>query len=87
MGHNLCIRIEVLENGYEVELPDVDAIDKAEAAAKKSKGSPMVYMGDCMKKYAAKTVRDVLKLVEPALKNLPQSTYDEAFKEAEADDD
>lgn len=75
------ISVEVLENGYEVELPDIDAMNKAEAASKKSK-SPMPYMGGFMKKYAAKTVDEVIKLVKPALKNLPQSTYDEAFAEA-----
>jgi hypothetical protein len=35
-----------------------------------------------MKSYAAKTVKEVLALVTPALKNLPQSTYDEAFADA-----
>lgn len=78
------ISVEVLENGYEVELPDLDAMKKAEAAATK-KGGPVPYTGDYMKKYAAKTVKDVIALVTPALKNLPQSTYDEAFAEAAAE--
>lgn len=79
------ICVEVLENGYEVEIPDIGAINKAEAARKKDPKSPMPYMGDFMKSYAAKTVKEVLALVTPALKNLPQATYDEAFAEAEAE--
>jgi hypothetical protein len=83
------INIEVLENGFEVEIPDVEAFNKAEADAKKNKGknagmacSP--YPGDFMKGYAAKTVDEVLALLKPALKKLPQQSYDEAFAEAAA---
>ena len=82
------IEIEVLENGYQVEIPDIEAYNKADADHKKpKKGSSGVsccspYMGDFMKSYAAKTVEEVLALVKPALKNLPQTTYDEAFAEA-----
>ena len=50
------IEIEVLENGYEVEIPDIEAYNKAEAdaeKAKKQKGNgPYIsspYMGDFMK--------------------------------------
>ena len=88
MAMNFRIEIEVLENGYEVEIPDIEAYNKADAAAKKEKkgGGGMSccspYMGDFMKAYAAKTVEEVLALVKPALKNLPQTTYDEAFAEA-----
>lgn len=82
------IEIEVLENAYEVEIPDIDAFNKAEAEAKKpSKGGACMgspYMGDFMKCYAAKTVDEVIALIKPALKNLPQTTYDEAFAEAAA---
>ncbi len=82
------IEIEVLENGYEVSIPDVEAMNKAEAAAKKAKpgSAPSMYPGDYEKSYAAKTVKEVLALVTPALKNLPQSTFDEAFAEASAED-
>lgn len=79
------IEIEVLENGYSIELPSVDEYNKAEAAAKKkASDSPCCspYMGDFMKCYAAKTVDEVIALVRPALQNLPQTSYDEAFKEA-----
>ena len=86
---NLCIRIEVLTNGFEVEIPDVEAIDAAEAAAKKAKlgSSPPVFYGEHMKKYAAKTTAEVIALVKPALQNLPQVQYSEAFDEAAAEDD
>jgi hypothetical protein len=86
MGNGVCIRIEVLENGYSVELPDIDAIDKAEAAAKKKPGGGVTYMGGYTKEYAARTVDEVIALVKPALKNLPQVQYDEAFTDAEAED-
>lgn len=80
--NNVRVTIEVLTNGYEVEIPDVEAMNKAEAARKKNPSGPSVYSGDFMKSYAAKTVKEVLALVTPALKNLPQSTYDEAFADA-----
>jgi len=85
------IEIEVLENGYTVCIPDIDAMNKAEAAAKKSKGGTapsmsMPYSGDFEKEYMAKSVDEVIALIKPALKNLPQSTYDEAFAEAAAED-
>jgi hypothetical protein len=83
------ITIEVLDNGYEVEIPDVAAMNKAEADAKKAKPGSMAsspYSGDFMKSYVAKTVKDVLAIVTPALKNMPQSSYDEAFAEAVAED-
>lgn len=88
MGMKCRIEIEVLENGFEVEIPDIDAMNKAEAAAAKNKSggsavpSPSMYSGDYMKSYAAKTVKEVLALVTPALKKLPQSSFDEAFAEA-----
>lgn len=86
MGMKCRIEIEVLENGYTCSIPDIEAMNKAEAAAKKKPGSPMPYMGDMMKEYMAKTVDDVIAIIKPALKNLPQMTYDEAFAEAAAED-
>jgi predicted RNase H-like HicB family nuclease len=77
----LRIEIEVLENGYTVEVPDVKKYNEMEAASKKSKG-PMPYMGDCMKEYAAKTPAEVLKLVKSALTQLPDVAYADAFDEA-----
>lgn len=87
MGMRCRIEIEVLENGYTCSIPDVEAMNKAEAAAKKQKGGSgaMPYMGDMMKEYMAKSVDEVIALIKPALKNLPQSTYDEAFAEAAAE--
>lgn len=79
------INVEVLENGFEVELPDIDAMDKADKAHKKDMKSPEPYMGNMYKKYAAKSVKEVLALVTPALKKLPQASYDEAFAEASAE--
>jgi hypothetical protein len=82
------IEIEVLENGYAVQIPDIAAYNKADAEHKKAKkgsgglSSCSPYMGDFMKSYAAKTVDEVLTLVKPALKNLPQTTFSEAFAEA-----
>lgn len=85
----VCIEIEVLENGYTVSIPDVAAMNKAEADAKKAKpGSlSMPYHGDYEKEYMAKSVDEVIALIKPALKNLPQTTYDEAFAEASAEDE
>ncbi|MCR4302141.1 MAG: hypothetical protein NUV51_11060 [Sulfuricaulis sp.] len=89
MSMKCRICVEVLENGYTVELPDIAAMNKAEAAAKKSKGtnspSSSPYMGDFMKEYMAKSADEVIALIKPALKNLPQTTYDEAFAEAAAE--
>jgi hypothetical protein len=84
----VCIEIEVLENGYTVSLPDIEAMNKAEADAKKAKAKDpgccmsMPYQGDYEKEYMAKTVDEVIALIKPALKNLPQTTFDEAFAEA-----
>jgi hypothetical protein len=82
------IEVEILENGYTVSLPDISAMNKAEAAAKKANAkspnspAPMPYHGDFEKEYMAKTVDEVIALIKPALKNLPQTAYDEAFAEA-----
>lgn len=76
------IEIEVLENGYTVCIPDIAAMNKAEAAAKKKGGVSMPYQGDYEKEYMAKSVDEVIALIKPALKNLPQTTFDEAFAEA-----
>ena len=80
------VSVERLENGFEVELPDLEKMAEMKAAAKKksSKDSPMVepYMGDCVKKYAAKDLKEVLALVQGALKSIPQQEFDEAWNEA-----
>lgn len=82
------IEIEVLENGYTCSIPDIAALNKATAEAEKKKkaaGAGYVstpYPGDFMKEYMAKTVDEVIAIIKPALKNLPQTTYDEAFAEA-----
>ena len=81
------VSIERLENGFSVEVPDFEEMAKKKAAAKKNAGkdkSPMVepYMGDCVKKYAAKNVKEVLAFVEQSLKSIPQQEFDEAWNEA-----
>ena len=85
------VSIERLVNGFEVEVPDMEARAKKEADAKKSAtkngGGPMCmpYMGDCTKKYAAKSVKEVLSLVKESLGKIPDNEYDAAFAEAAAE--
>lgn len=87
MSDSYRVSIERLENGFEVTVPDVPAIEAAEKAAEKNKGkggagmcSP--YTGDMTKSYAAATVPDVIKIIETALKSIPQQEYESAFAEA-----
>ena len=83
------VSIERLENGFEVELPDLEAMAKMKVDAKKKAGKDssmaMPYMGDCVKKYAAKNVAEVLALVSGSLKSLPEAEFDSAFNEAAAE--
>ncbi len=83
------VSIECLENGYKVEIPDMEAIaakQKKAAAENKTKGgSPYptdCYIGDCTKSYAAKNVKEVVKLVQAALEKMPDMEYDSAFNDA-----
>lgn len=75
------IRIKPLENGFMVEVPDMEEIKKKQAAAKKS-GNMSPYLGDCTESYAAKSVAEVLKLVKAALGQIPEADYAAAFEEA-----
>ena len=84
-----AIRIMQMENAWEVELPDMEAMKKAMAGSKKKKSGggadvPMPYMGDMTKKHAAKSVKEVIKLVTRALEGMPENEYDAAFEEAGA---
>lgn len=83
------ISIERLENGFSVELPDLEAMAKMKADAKKNAGkdSPMSmpYMGDCTRKYAAKNTKEVIALVNGSLKTMPEAEFDSAFDEAAAE--
>lgn len=90
---NFRISVEALENGYEVEVPDFAEMKKKQAAADKAmkagKGGmdtccPSPYFGDCTKKYAAKSVAEVLKLVKDSLAEMPASEYETAFAESAA---
>lgn len=77
------ISIERLENGFAVEVPDMAAIKKKKVETAKRDGGPSpVYTGDCVKKFAAKTELDVIKIVRGALSGLGESEYDEAFEKA-----
>ena len=76
------IRIETLENGFTVEIPDWSAITKKQKAAKPKGGDMPCYIGDCTEKYTAKSIPEVVKLVKDALMNMPESEFDKAFGEA-----
>lgn len=83
-GEQYRVNIEVLENGFSVEVPDHEERETKMAEAKKrAKGSdmPTPYYGDCTKKYAAKSVKEVLSLVEESLKKIPDGEFDSAFEE------
>ena len=85
---NFNIRIEMLENGFTVEVPDYEKAKELEAKQEKeSKGSKgyastSVWLGDCTEKLVAKSAKDVLDIVSKALAKLPQDVYADAFKEA-----
>ncbi len=83
-GMRCRISVEALENGFEVEVPDMEAMKKNMAEKRKQKGyeSYTPYAGDFTKKYAAKNVKEVIKLVNGALSGLPEMDFDTAFKEA-----
>lgn len=75
------LKIEKLENGYEVEVRD------AEQAAKNDKKGNHVYM-DPWKAYAFPTDKEVVAFIKRHLASLPKSSHDEfndaaeeAFKE------
>lgn len=81
MGYQqLRISIEVLENGFKVELPDLSEIKQKQKDAKKAK-QPEPYTGDCTESFVATDVRDVVRMVSDFLKALPNE-YDDAFDEA-----
>ena len=85
------VSVERLENGFEVEVPDMEMRAKKEAEAKKAASKSggnmcMPYMGDCTKKYAAKSVKEVLSLIKESLGKIPDNEYDAAFDEAAAED-
>ncbi len=81
-GMRCRISVETLENGFEVEVPDMEAVKKSMADSKKKSEGAMPYMGDMTKKFAAKSVKEVIKLVTAALEGMPENEYDKAFNEA-----
>ena len=80
MNGNFNIRIELADNGYVVEVPDMEELNKREKEHKK--GDSPVWYGDCTDKKVAKTTGEVLSIVKTALANLPEAEYDDAFAEA-----
>lgn len=87
-GEQYRVSVEALENGFAVEVPDMEARAKKEAEAKKNhKGDgccPSPYYGDCTKKFAAKSVREVLALVKNSLSAMPENEYSSAWDDAAA---
>ena len=81
---NFNIRIEMLENGFTVEVPDYEKAKELEAKRKKQATNgyePSIYLGDCTEK----TAKDVMEIVSKALAKLPQDVYADAFEEATKD--
>lgn len=91
MGCKYRIEIEALENGYTVSVPDYDAMaakeKEAKARAKKNgmSYSPDYYIGNLTKEYAAKTVKEVMGLVQKAVNRLPSDSEDAAYDAAYAE--
>ena len=83
MKGNFNIRIEMADNGYVVEVPDMEELNKREKASKKEgKNDSQVWYGDCTEKKVAKTAGEVLNIVKAALAQMPEAEYDDAFEEA-----
>lgn len=80
------VSVKVLENGFEVEVPDMEAIAAKKKEAEKKDPTYPPYIGDCTKCYAAKNVAEVIKLVRGSLEKLPSEDFDAAFEEAAAMD-
>lgn len=81
------VSIETLENGYKVEVPDIEKINERKAAEKKKSKDgccPSMYFGDCTKEFVATTLGQAMKIVKDALGQIPEKEYDEAFAEAAA---
>jgi hypothetical protein len=84
-SENYHIRIETLENGFTVEVPDFEKIaEKKKADAKKKGEDYPSYLGECTEKRVAKSAQEVVDIVKAALKGIPEREYDEAFDAASA---
>lgn len=91
MEDSCRITIDLMENAFAVTVPDWAGIaQKKKDAKKRAEANKLTdsycYTGDCTKKYAAKTVEEVQKLVKDAIQKMPAQEYAAAFAEAEADD-
>ena len=84
------IAIKKIENAFTVEVPDWEEIAKKQAQAKKHAGKndsapgPM-YIGDCTETFAAKSVKEVMKIVQAAVNQIPEDTADKAYDSAFAE--
>lgn len=93
MGYDDQYRISItpIENGFTVQVPDMEEIAKKQAAAKKAAGKsggmagPSVYIGDCTETYACKSIKEVMKVVQAAIEQLPEDTPDKQFDKAFSD--
>lgn len=86
MHKHYRVSVEVLENGFTVEVPDLAAIAKQEKAAGR-KGDVAPYMGDHYKKFQAGSVKEVLEIVKTSLSKIPEGEYDAAFDDAAEKDE
>ena len=84
MSYDCCrVSIECLENGYTVEVPDMDAIAKKQKDAKKDPNATgEMYVGGMTKTFAAKDSKAVIKIVQAYLEKMPDMEYDTAFEDA-----
>lgn len=79
------LKIEKLENGYEVEVKDPKVVAENE---KPNKGKTLAAWQDPWKAYAFTTDKEVIEFIKRHLASLPKSSHDqfneaadEAFKE------
>lgn len=79
------IYIEQVENGYVVEVPDLDEV--AEKKKQKGTGNVPVYIGNPTEKYACGTIAEVIEKVRGALAKLPDEEFHDGFKSAVKDKD
>lgn len=85
-----CITIKKIENGYTVDVPDWQEIAKKQAQSKKNAGKNdsaccPTYIGDCTETFAAKSVKEVMKIVQTAVNQIPEDTADKAYDSAFAE--
>ncbi len=75
------LKIEKLENGYEVEVRDAEQAAKNNKPSKKNEVTPYA---DPWKAYAFTTDKEVVAFIKRHLASLPKSSHDE-FNDAAAE--